>query len=159
MDDARRTHDERAAVLHEVLGDDIVTSMDLLRRAVRSFVRWPWSSKRQEAFMVAWEDVMVAQVTRITSTTWTVMEGPIARATELRDDLTRTEGDLISLEERVIADERGQAEDTKDTRDLINDLYRHVEEPRTAQERVEEPGPPSWVHPDQDAWKADDVRE
>lgn len=147
-------NDERTKRLKRALGGPVVTKMDALRRAVRAFAHWPWSKRRQEALLAAWEDVMVEQVNRIQSTTGTVAGILDKHDEQLRHDLDQTEGELLRLEERVTEDERGQAEDTKDTRDLINDLYRHVERPLTAEERaagLEEPEePPSWVHPGQE---------
>jgi len=95
------TDDDRAAVLNRVLGDDILTSMIRLRAALSRFVRWPWSRRRQEALIRALEDVMALQVNRVVGTSWTVMEGPIRRTEEVRDDLTAVTAAMLDLEERV----------------------------------------------------------
>lgn len=53
--------------------------------------------------------------------------------------------------ERILEGQVAEDEvDAADTRDLIHDLYRHVEEPLTAEERtagLEEPDPPAWIYP------------
>lgn len=58
---------------------------------------------------------------------------------------------LLMERERILEGQVAEDEvDAADTRDLIHDLYRYVEEPMTAQERtagLEEPDRPAWVHP------------
>lgn len=139
-------NDDRAKTLKHVLGGSVIARMEALRKAVRRFAQWPFSAARQETLMRAWEDVMVEQVNRIQSTTGVVTGILDKHDEQLRHDLDQTEGELIRLEERVTGDEK----DAADTRDLIHDLYRYVEEPMTAEERaagMEEPDPPRWVHP------------
>jgi hypothetical protein len=77
------TDGERAELLQRILGDDVVRTMSALRAALRHFVVWPWSAKRQAALFAALEDVMACQVNRVTGMAGTVVAGIDKRVTEL----------------------------------------------------------------------------
>lgn len=72
-----RVSADRAALLRELLGDNVMGAMDRMRVQVRRYARNPHSPERQEALMQSVEDVIAEQVNHIYSVCGSLVVGPI----------------------------------------------------------------------------------
>jgi hypothetical protein len=89
------TDDQRAEILQRALGDDVVQKMNALRAALREFVWWPWSARRQAALFTALEDVMACQVNRVTASSGTVVASAFGLLEQRITELESRGGDDV----------------------------------------------------------------
>lgn len=99
---SKLTEEQRAVILQQLLGSNVMHAMDALRAAAHRYARWPQNAKRQKILFDRLEDVMCEQVNRVYGVCGAMIAGLDERITADDARITSDESRLSDLEERTL---------------------------------------------------------